>query len=552
MRLLRKLRKRETAFEGPPLPQLTADDPAQALFPTTAGSWWDYQVGGATLRQTCRGHTVIDEQPYVRFDGSDGETVYYLVSAERVVYCPHGALLSRDKTAQVAYLEAGRRPGEVWVTHGQSRVMLLAGYENLQAAGRELPCWRVEAYNLEGDLMEQAWFALGVGLVRKTMYTAGAELVLTDFHVAPPGDTASLRVEADDPEVKVALGSHPTGVRVPFELTGMAPELLMVSALAASPELALQKMVRLEPRERAVVRFRRRWIVAGLDPEAPADLSQAAITCLHTARGGSVWIGTLGHGLMMWDGRLWTRFDRRNSLADDYISAVAEDAEGRLWVGTQGRGLACLERRQDSWTWKLFHKGNSALGDDFVRALLPTPEGLWVGTELGGLALFRDQVAEAVPLPDGCSDGFVGDLASSGAELLIATNQGVYRRAGNGWESVTGSEGQRVRAVAADHDQSVWWGTYQQGAYRLGADGLRQFCRESATLVNDNVWAITPMPAGTWVGTSRGASLVEGEDVTTYGAESVLSIAQVGEQVWVGTSRGVCVLAPRGLLEGKS
>ena len=534
-------RKRGSAVS----PALMTDDPARTLFPITPGSWWDYRVGTATVRQVCRGRIVADGKVYVQFDGSDNETVYYQVSPERLVFCPREALLNRDRSADVVYFEAGRRVGETWLTQGQKRLMQLAGIEDLEVAGKTCPSWRVDAYNLDAQLLEQIWFAPGIGMARKTMHSAGLELVLSGYHLAPLNQAASLRVESNDPRSEVGLGFFPTGVRVPFTLDGMAPEPVMVSALVEAPEAPLSRIVLLQPGERTDIRLRRRWTRAGTDPEAPEDLSRRAVTCIYADAKGAAWLGTLGSGLYCCSAGLWTRFDRCNSLADDYISAVAEDGSGRLWVGTHGRGLACLERREDSWTWRLHHKGNSALRDDFITAILPRPEGLWVGTEAGALSLLDAQGVHHVPLPESCPDQRVTGLATAGGHLFVGTDAGLWQWSGGAWQAIAGSSAHRVRGVAVRDDGSLWWGTYRGGAFFSKDGEVGSLSLENGFLINNNVWCVRPDGANLWLGTGRGAVFLEmGEDPTVYGADSIACISRIGPQVWLGTNNGLQILEP--------
>ena len=534
-------RKRRAAVS----PALLSDDPAQALFPTAPGSWWDYRVGTATVRQTCRGRIVADGKTYVQFDGSDDETVYYQVSPERLVFCPREALLNRNHSADVVYFEAGRREGETWLTQGQKRLMLLAGPEDLEVAGHTCKSWRVDAYNLDAQLLEQIWFAPGIGIARKAMHSAGLELVLTDYHLAPQNQAAALKVESDDPRSEVGLGFFPTGLRVPFTLDGMAPEPIMVSALAEAPEVPLARMVLLQPGERTEVHFRRRWTRIGPDPEAPEELGRCAVTSIYAAAEGAAWLGTLGRGLFYRNAGLWTRFDRRNSLADDYISAVVEDDSGRIWVGTQGRGLACLERREDCWTWRLHHKGNSALQDDFITALLPRPEGLWVGTEMGALTLLDAEGAHHVPLPETCPDQRVTGLATAGDRLLVGTDAGLWEWFGNAWQAVAGSGRHRVRGLGVREDGSLWWGTYRNGAFFSKDGEVGSLSVENGLLINNNVWCVLPDGANLWLGTGRGSAFFEMDgEPTTYGADSIACITRVGKQIWLGTNTGLQILEP--------
>jgi signal transduction histidine kinase/streptogramin lyase len=128
------------------------------------------------------------------------------------------------------------------------------------------------------------------------------------------------------------------------------------------------------------------------DPERPGRISDMDIRALYEAGDGALWISTNTGGLNRrdpWSGE-FTQFHHdsadADSLSDESVYGVAEDAEGRLWVGTQ-RGLNRLDpdgRRFE----RHFHEPGRAdsLAGDWVFALHRGPSGtLWIGTVGGGL-----------------------------------------------------------------------------------------------------------------------------------------------------------------------
>ena len=80
-------------------------------------------------------------------------------------------------------------------------------------------------------------------------------------------------------------------------------------------------------------------------------------------------------------------------LPEDYVTCLAEDADGRLWVGFRRRGL--LVRDLESGRTLEVPPGDG-LEEGFVTAILPRPDGNpWVGTYGGGL--LRPDFAERLP-----------------------------------------------------------------------------------------------------------------------------------------------------------
>ncbi len=70
------------------------------------------------------------------------------------------------------------------------------------------------------------------------------------------------------------------------------------------------------------------------------------VVALHQDAQGFLWIGT-HDGLLRFDGRSFeayrSRLEDSTSLADDYITSLAEADSGRIWVGTQRGGLQLFD-----------------------------------------------------------------------------------------------------------------------------------------------------------------------------------------------------------------
>jgi diguanylate cyclase (GGDEF)-like protein len=126
------------------------------------------------------------------------------------------------------------------------------------------------------------------------------------------------------------------------------------------------------------------------DPGDPQSLSDNNIVALHEDAAGALWIGTLNGGLNRYDPQSG-RFQRfpvdtgqPDSPSDRWVRVIASDAQGRLWLGTP-LGL----NRYEHGRFKHYRHDPddpSSLSDDRVRSLqVDTVGQVWVGTEGGGL-----------------------------------------------------------------------------------------------------------------------------------------------------------------------
>ncbi len=66
---------------------------------------------------------------------------------------------------------------------------------------------------------------------------------------------------------------------------------------------------------------------------------------MHSDQDGTLWIGTLGGGLLRFKDEKFFRFTLRDGLPSEHISQILEDDGDQLWLGTRA-GIARVSRRQ--------------------------------------------------------------------------------------------------------------------------------------------------------------------------------------------------------------
>jgi len=114
--------------------------------------------------------------------------------------------------------------------------------------------------------------------------------------------------------------------------------------------------------------------------QAPDGLPEQTVQAFAQTPDGYLWIGTTG-GLLRFDGAHFTLFDRQNTpaLREFSIFCLMVSRDGALWIGTEGGGLArYLHGEFTSWTTI------EGLSNDFVRALAQDANGtIWAGTDNG-------------------------------------------------------------------------------------------------------------------------------------------------------------------------
>jgi signal transduction histidine kinase/ligand-binding sensor domain-containing protein len=124
---------------------------------------------------------------------------------------------------------------------------------------------------------------------------------------------------------------------------------------------------------------------------APCGLSGHVIRSLYEDRGGILWAGTLGSGLIAWNTArntmrsFTTQLPPGRALSDDAVTCIHEGRDGRFWLGTASGGLDLLDRTTGAVTWFRHDPDDpQSLSDNEVLCLSPADDGsLWIGTGNG-------------------------------------------------------------------------------------------------------------------------------------------------------------------------
>ncbi len=208
-------------------------------------------------------------------------------------------------------------------------------------------------------------------------------------------------------------------------------------------------------------------------------LYHASVLAMLQDRQGFMWLGTQG-GLHRYDGARVTVFrqdpTKPESLSDNWITALHEDAKGRLWVGTRNGGLHRYDPKGEGFVrYQRLAADNRGPGSDEIADIeTDGKDGLWLATgdglahfdpDTGRFKIYRNDPAK----PGSLGNDRVQRLArDKQGKLLIGTAAGLNRLA-PGKESFEryrldsdlAPEPKRneVRALLMDNTGMLWVGS---------------------------------------------------------------------------------------------
>jgi ligand-binding sensor domain-containing protein/signal transduction histidine kinase/CheY-like chemotaxis protein len=308
------------------------------------------------------------------------------------------------------------------------------------------------------------------------------------------------------------------------------------------------------------------------------------INAILAARDGSVWIGSSNAGLCRWNAGVFEPADPRFSGVE--IFSLAEDRWGSIWIGSRkgllvlpskaagggrvqsvsrGSTFALLRDREGTiWAgthtgldqykdWRLRVYGEAqGLPDQNISSTFAAREGgLWVGTNGGGLARFRDgKTEETYGIQQGLQSNDVTAVceARDGTVWIGSWGEGLYRLKNTKITRVDVGDRLRsgiVRSIFEDRAGDIWVGSWGNGLLRFQNDNVRSFTRRDG-LVNDQVRVIEEDAAGhLWIATHGGLSRFRDGQWQSFtqadglSENSIFALrADVDGSLWVGTWGG--------------
>ena len=161
-------------------------------------------------------------------------------------------------------------------------------------------------------------------------------------------------------------------------------------------------------------------------------LSQTTVRAMLQDPSGAVWIGTQD-GLNRFDGYEFKVYradlQRRDSLPDSYIQALAPSRRGGFWVGTKAAGIALYDPERDRFTRFATGEPDGGGEANAVTALQETGDGrLWVGNSGNGLQWLDPGSERFQWAPDALNRqlGSIAAMALLDGRLLVGGKDGVW------------------------------------------------------------------------------------------------------------------------------
>jgi len=185
-------------------------------------------------------------------------------------------------------------------------------------------------------------------------------------------------------------------------------------------------------------------------------LPSQRVLCVWQDRRGMMWLGT-EEGLCKYDGYRFKEYvadiHNPNSISNNAVRAICEDAYGHLWIGTDGGGLNYFVPEEERFCQIPLTDKTVGENDELkvYSLLLDNQNDLWVGSY--GAGLFR------IHLPESCQT-LIQRISSKKLLIESYTHDPVLNQS---------IHDDHIFSLYQDHSGTLWVGTDDYGTKQGGA-----------------------------------------------------------------------------------
>lgn len=236
---------------------------------------------------------------------------------------------------------------------------------------------------------------------------------------------------------------------------------------------------------------------------AANGLGNSWVTGITIAPDGKVYFATYGGGLTVFSGSARKTHNLSNSaIPSNFLTSIARDKQNRVWVGTFGAGVGRLDGEQ----WTKF-----SLADNYVNAIaVDANNNPWVATNVGAF-YFNGAAWARFTQDNGLGSNRVNAVAvGPDGRVWFGTDSGATVWDGRSFRTFRERDGltsDSIRTIAFGDQNRVWLGT-ARGITEFEEPGLKKFSRDEG-LADNLVLAIAiDAQNNAWVGTPHGLSVM--------------------------------------------
>jgi ligand-binding sensor domain-containing protein len=260
---------------------------------------------------------------------------------------------------------------------------------------------------------------------------------------------------------------------------------------------------------------------------ATEGLADNYVTAIAQDKQGNLWFGT-DKGVSRYDGTHWKTFTTKDGLANDFVTTIAVDKQGNLWFGTyairsdyaiQSNGVS----RYDGRNWQIFTTKDGLPGNDVYAIYGDNQGNVWFGAfgGNGGATRFDGTHWQTFTQKDGLIGGYVeGIYQDQQDKLWFGTINGVSSFDGTDWQTLTIERpimNPSVGVIFPDSAGNYWFASYSAGVDRYDGVNWQYFDQLGDNWMSADIFAISQDSKGNlWFATGGGLIRYDGNAWKTF------------------------------------
>ena len=261
---------------------------------------------------------------------------------------------------------------------------------------------------------------------------------------------------------------------------------------------------------------------------------------------GNFWFAS-DCGVTILHNGMYTYYDKRNGLADDYINHIFEDREGNMWIAYNRGGVEKMS--QGKFRTITMPIAVNAICEDPVRAVT------WLGADNGLYCYNKDSQFVENDITELCKGARIRHVGlTSDGELLISSYSDISQirvtrdNKITVWTMNDGLAGLKCRVSIKTTDGKYYVGT-TQGLSIIETDGSIHSLTRKEGFENEFIMSLYEDPKGQiWVGTDGGGVYILKDEkiIKHYNSENGLAGNVIfktepleGSGLWIATGTGI-------------
>jgi len=241
----------------------------------------------------------------------------------------------------------------------------------------------------------------------------------------------------------------------------------------------------------------------------------------------------------------WTTYTTSNGLINNYVFAIAVDAQGNKWFGTRG-GIS----KFDGVNWTNYTTQDGLASNEVYSIAIDGQGNKWFGTSFG-ISKFDGVKWTRYSAPNNLASNMIISIAVDlKGNIWVGTyNGGISKFDGTTWTKYYENDHLNVFAIVIDKMGNKWFGT-DYGAFKFNDLTWTRFSRDNGLRDNAVPSIAIDVSGNQWFGTSAGGlTKFDGTNWIHYSigeglffAAKTVAIDGLGN-VWIGQNGGMGGLA---------